>query len=300
MQKPKLAADTGPVRTKHPPLPSAIRPIYWVLRTFGTLIGVAGVVLGALFIRSDMWATAAWSLSLGVLFAVLTWLAPTSRWQLPLLAVLGLGVGIFFQDWLIAALVLVAVAWGFWSRRGLGFMPKDFEVADPDATMKNACGFIDDYRALGFGQVGAYSAKIGPVRIVVSLLLAPDQKSYASVTDAVLTVTSWFPEGRSMVTRNINERALPDEVLINPVPGGEPDELVASHTRALEILADHGHFPHEVAAPELARMAIDSELRTIEWTKGEGRNYRHDDVEALTDRPDLAERISRWHGSGEA
>ena len=288
------------MRSKHPPLPTAIRPIFWILRAFGSVVGVVSLALVVWFAVEGQLASVPPVLGLGLAFAVLTWVPPTSRWHLALLAALGLVVAVFFQDWWVGAIVLAAVAWAAWSRRRVGPLPKELEVAETDAVMRNARRFVGAFQTLGFDQVGAYRARIGPVRITVSLLLASDQESYASVTDAVMNVTSRFPDGRSLVTRNSNLHGLPHDVLANPAPGAKPAELVASHQRALETLADHGHLPRRLTAPELSQIAIDSELRMVEWMSGMTRTPRPEDRSALWDRPDRAERITAWHGGSDS
>jgi hypothetical protein len=284
------------MRRNHPPLPSAVRPIYWTLRTFGTLIGLGGILLAAVAAQQELWGTAIGSAGGGILFAVLTWLPPTSRWFLPLMTVLALGVALALRSWLIAGILLAVIAWGLWFRRRVGPIPKQFEIIEADAVMKNAGRFVDAFRAVGFESAGAYRARIGPVRIVVSVLLAPDHTSYASVTDAILEVTSLFPDGRRLITRNSNLNALPGDVLINPIPGAGPEALVAGHQRALGILAKLEHFPAALTASELAQMAVDRELRTIEWLKEQGRSRKPDDQVVLWARSDAVERIAAWHG----
>lgn len=284
------------MRRNHPPLPSAIRPVYWILRTVGTIIGAASIVVAVLVSLQGRGAFAALILALGVSFAVLTWLPPTSRWHMPLLAVLGVAVVVWHRNWLIAALLFAAIAWSAWSRRRIGPLPGEFEITEVGAVMKNAGKFLDSFESLGFEQVGAYRARIGPVWITVSLLLSPDRESYASVTDAVLEVTSLFPDGRTLITRNSNLNALPERALINPLSGATPESLVAGHGRALETLAEHGHFPTPLTASELAQIAVDSELGTVEWMKEQRRARRPDDTAVLWDRPDAAERIAAWQG----
>lgn len=300
MQDRAQSPDNAPMRSKHPPLPTAIRPVFWILRVFGSVVGLVSLALVVWFAVEGQLASVPPVFGLGLAFAVLTWLPPTSRWHLPLLAALGLVVAVYLQDWWVGAIVLAAVAWAVWSRRRVGPLPKELEVAETDAVMRNARRFVEAFEALRFAQVGAYRARIGPVRITVSLLLASDQESYASVTDAVIDMTSRFPDGRSLVTRNSNLHGLPDDVLANPAPGAKPAELVVSHQRALETLAEHGHFPTSLTAPELSQIAIDSELRMVEWMSGMARTPQPEDTAALWDRPDRAERIAAWHGGGDS
>jgi len=286
------------MRSKHPPLPTAVRPTYRVLRAFGVLLLVAGVVLAVLLAINDRWMLAVWTVGLGITFVVLTWLPPTSRWQLPLTILLGVVVAVSLQSWLVAAGLFVVLAWSAWSRGRVGPLPSDIEPAERGAVMENAEKFVGDFESLGFEQVGAYRATIGRVQITVSVLLSSDSKSYASVTDAVLVVTSLFPDGRRMVTRNSNLSPLPPNVLDSPDRGAAPDELVASHLRALKTLAEHGHSPRQLIAAELTQTAIDGELDAIDWVRDMSRLPRPDYTAPLWKLPDRSDRIAAWQAGG--
>ena len=286
------------MRSKHPPLPTAVRPTYRVLRAFGILLLVAGVVLAVLLAINDQWMVAAWTLGLGITFVVLTWLPPTSRWQLPLTILLGVVVAVSLQSRLVAVGLFAVFAWSAWSRGRVGPLPSDVEPAESGAVMENAEKFVEDFKSLGFEQVGAYRATIGRVHVIVSVLLSSDNKSYASVTDAILEVTSLFPDGRSMVTRNSNQSPLPPNVLDSPDRGAAPDELVVSHQRALETLAEHGHSPRRLIAAELTQTAIDSELNAIDWMRDMSRIPRPDYTAPLWKLPDRSELIAAWQAGG--
>ena len=282
------------MRSRHPPLPSEVRSAYSALRVFGMVLGISGLVLAVVCAANGFWPGAAWSAGTGVLFAILTWVPPTSRWLLPGMVLLGLGISLSLRSWLMAAALLAIVGWSAWAQRRPGRFPEKFEVTEPDIVMSNAEEFVEAFRSLGFEQVGGYQAKLGRVPVVVSLLMSPDGISYASVTDAVLNVTSLFPHGRRLLTRNHNVVGLPAETLINPVPGAEPGELAAGHLRALETLAEHGHLPLDLIRDDLPQVAIESELQAIEWMKGKSRAPRSSDKRALWERPDRAERIVGW------
>jgi len=282
------------MRSRHPPLPSEARSVYSALRVFGVVLGISGLVLAIVCAANGLWLGAAWSAGAGVLFAILTWVPPTSRWLLPGMVLLGLGISLSLRSWLMAGALLATVGWSAWAQGRPGRFPEDFELTEPDAVMRNAEEFVEAFRSLGFEQVGGYQAKLGRVPVVVSLLMSPDGISYASVTDAVLNVTSLFPHGRRLLTRNHNVVGLPSETLINPVPGAEPEELAAGHRRALETLAEHGHLPLALIRHDLPQIAIDSELQAIEWMKGKSRTPRSADKRSLLDRADRAERIAAW------
>ena len=198
------------MRSRHPPLPSEVRSVYSALRVFGIVLGISGLALAVVCAANGFWLGAAWSAGAGVLFAILTWVPPTSRWLLPGMVLLGLGISLSLRSWLMALALLAIVGWSVWAQRRPGRFPEEFEVTEPDIVMSNAEEFVEAFRSLGYEQVGGYQAKLGRVAVVVSLLMSPDGISYASVTDAVLNVTSLFPHGRRLLTRNHNVVGLPD------------------------------------------------------------------------------------------
>jgi hypothetical protein len=275
-------------------MPTSIRPAFRTLRLFGLLLAIAGAVLAVLLVINDAWIPAAWVLGLGVLFAVLTWVLPTSRWHFPLLALLGTAIVLTFRSWIAFAALVALLIWLAWARRLTGPLPTDIEFVEKDAVMQNASEFIEAFESLGFEQVGAYRASIGRVQIVVSLLLSSDAKSYATVTDAVLEVTSLFSNGHTMVTRNSNLSSLPPEVLVNPHRGAQPVELYASHQRALHTLEDHGHSPAELSPADVPEIAMNSELVTIDWMSGKKRYPRPEYQAQLSVLSDRSERIAAW------
>ena len=164
--------------------------------------------------------------------------------------------------------------------------------------MRKARAFVAEFTAGGFEQVGALRFAIGPLKVIESLLLAPDGRSYASVTDAIVHVTSLFADGRGLVTRNSDHSQMPDYLLVNSAPGASPTELMASHARALALVAERDHYPLTIAAPELAQIALDSERAAIEWAAA--RRHSTDGVDGhgpLWSRPGRYEQIDAWHGS---
>lgn len=279
-------------------MPSRVRPLYRGLRAFGLVLGLAGTALAIWSAVNELWLIAVISIVAGVGYAILTWIPPTSRWLFPAMLTLGLGVSLVLESWLIATMLLGIISWAAWSRTRLGTPPTGFEIAPPDAVMENAGEFVEAFRSLGYERVGAYRAMVGRVPVTVSLLAAPDGISYASVTDAVLNVTSLFPDGRSLLTRNHNVVGLPPEILINPAPGAPPEELASSHAAALRALAEHGQHPLDLPKQDLPQTAIDGELRTIEWMRGMSRVPQSQDKVALQHRSDLADRIASWLAAG--
>lgn len=125
-------------------------------------------------------------------------------------------------------------------------------------------------------------------------------RSYAAVTDSIVHVTSLFPGGRGLVTRNSDRVVLPDYLLVDSVAGGTPTELIDSHATSLALVAERDHYPIPVAAPELPQIAIESERAAIAWVD----THRHltkgvDGSGPLWSRPGRYEQIDAWHGAGQ-
>ncbi|MDH3190942.1 MAG: hypothetical protein OEM39_09970, partial [Acidimicrobiia bacterium] len=212
-------------RSNHPPLPSAVRPLFWAIRVFGVLLGLGVLYVAALAVSQQRWDLLGLVLVLGGGFVALTWMPPASRWFLPTFAFVGLVVAIPLGSWTLALVVVVTIGLMVWLRRrplrGLGMVNPDKIVAvAPESVMKNARTFVEEFRAAGFEQVGAIQFSIGPIKVIESLMIAPDGRSYAAVTDAVINVNSVYPGGRGLVTRNSAQTPLPDYLLVDNVPGG--------------------------------------------------------------------------------
>jgi hypothetical protein len=199
-------------RTKYPPLPSSTRPMFWSVRSFAIAIAVLSVFVAGLAIRASRWDLAVSVVALGLGFIALTWIHPLSGWFAPIATALGLGMGLVaFQAtgnlWLALAftpIVLIAVLRQplDGSRILVGLDPEKVQIAAPDLVMQNAGAFQEEFLANRFTSVGATSFVIRDTTLVSSLLISPDSRAYASVTDSVLSVTSAFPGGRVLVTRN--------------------------------------------------------------------------------------------------
>ena len=251
------------VRRQQPPLPSAIRPLYWAVRAIGVVVGGFGLYVVGLAATRGSWVLALIVLIIGGGFVALTWMHPLSRWFVPTLAGLAFLAGslavVLLRSWLLALVIGVPVAFVLWARRrpfairGPDLDPDNVTIAEPSAVMKNARDFVEQFTLAGFVQVGALRFSVGPFKVIESLLLAPDGLSYAAVTDSIVHVTSLFPDGRGLVTRNSDYAVVPDYLLVDSAPGGIPTELIMSHTKALALVAERDHYPIPIAAPELQR-----------------------------------------------
>ena len=271
----------------------------WIGRMLGVGIVAIGLLAGAHLVMEGSWPDAIGMLAIAVPFGVLPWLHPMGPWFLSLLAILGVGIGLYRGGWLVGSIVLVSAGVLFWIKRGpIGSFgapnPDRLEEIEPDAVTRGALERVEEFSSEGFVPVGAY--RIGPrSKSTASILLSPDARSYAAVTDIIWHVTSLFPDGRSLLTRNSSHGTYPHHFLVNPVSGGSPAELVESHHRALATLADHGHDPVTLEAKELVRVSIDREKDVVRWAKTEGRGrWKGAPTEPLWRDPDVLERIAGW------
>lgn len=300
----------GMARRRHPPLPSAVRPFYRALRTFGVLVGLGALYVGVVAAGRGSWSITFLVVIVGGGFAALTWMHPQSGWfasTLTGLAGLGLVAAAMLRSWTVALTLAGTVGLVVWSRRlrpgGRGALrvdPDKIVLDEPSAVMKNARAFVDEFQAAGFEQVGALRISFGPIQVIESLLLSPDGLSYAAVTDSIVHVTSLFSGGRGLVTRNSHGVVLPDYLLVDNVAGGTPIELIDSHARSLALVAERHHHPIPVAASELPQIAIESERAAIAWAA----THRHlmnavDGSGPLGSRPGRYEQIDAWHGAGQ-
>jgi len=293
-------------RRHHPPLATAVRPFYWVVRTWGVLVGLGALYIGVLAAVRGSWSIVITTLILAGGFVVLTWMHPLSRWFVPTLVGQGILAVILLQSKTTAAILAAVIGIGVWSRlrplRGGGARvdPNKIFIDEPGAVMKNARAFVDEFEATGFEQVGALRFSFGPIKVIESLLLSPDGLSYAAVTDAIVHVTSIFSGGRGLVTRNSDHVVLPDYLLVDSVAGGTPAESIESHGRALALVAERDHYPIPVAAFELPQIALKSERAAIAWANTNRRVARSASGRgALWSRRERYEQIDAWHGAGQ-
>ena len=259
--------------SRQPPLPTSVRPFFWVMRAWGALIGLTAAYVAVLAFARDSWPLAVLVLAVGAGFVALTWMHPLGRWFAPLFGLIGLGLALVVASWGVAAVVALVVGLLLWQRsrpigrRAARINPERIVEVDKAAAMKNARAFVQDFEAAGFEQVGALQFPIGPTKVTESLLLAPDRLSYAAVTDAVVHLVSLFPGDRGLTTRNSGLYPLPEYLLADEVLGGSPRDLIESHARALAALAESGHHPLPISAPELPGIAIEGERRAIAWAR---------------------------------
>lgn len=284
---------------RHPPLPFVIRLVLWPLRIVLTLASLAAVLL-TLFVST--WGepglrTGSLLTILG--FTLLVWIHPMSRWLPAVLAGLAL-VSVFAGNVIGGLVVLVLVAFIWWQRRtGKGTLPLRLDRMTPvglDETMIGARKTVQQFEKLGFARAGAYRTPIGFFPTTVTLLLSEDRMSYASVTDAVVHVTSVFPEHRALVTRNHDVMPLPPYLLANSESGAPPAELVQSHHRSLSLVAERDHHPNTLDAAELTEVAMESERRVKEWI-GAGRPNALDTSGRLWERGGRYQQIDDWHAA---
>jgi len=286
--------------SRYPPLPFVIRLLIWPLRILAILASLLAIAL-ILFVST--WGEPGFapeSLIALFGFTLLVWIHPLSPWFLGVLGAIALSTMVSGNPARgLAGLGLVGLLWLLRRPGGSGIRVRQsrsrFEIAPPDTAMVGARRHIRGFEALGFERVGAYRTRIGPFPVTVSLLIDQIGTSYASVTDAVVHVTSLFPSDRALVTRNNELRVLPPHLLVNSEPGAAPAELVQSHRGSLTLVAERDHFPLTLSPSELADIAIAGEQRVLEWTPP-----RSVDPTAwsgpLWERGGRYQQIDDWHG----
>lgn len=168
-------------------------------------------------------------------------------------------------------------------------------LGPPDAVGAGAGDFIVEFERLGYRQVGALTGPVGGHELVISLMAGPDDDRYASVTDAVVTVTSTFGP-RSLVTRNSARSRMPPGMLDNPLRGASPEELDAIHSEALALIAPHGR-PDPLDAETITSRALDSERMHVEWARSQPTHLQpagQADSGPLATHPSPEEPIAAW------
>lgn len=167
-------------------------------------------------------------------------------------------------------------------------------VGAPDAVGAGTEEFIMEFERLGYRQVGALTSPVGGHELVISLMAGSGNDRYASVTDAVVTVTSTFGS-RSLVTRNSARSRMPPAVLDNPLRGASPAELDATHSQALALITPHAR-PDQLDAETITSRALDSERRHIDWARSQPTHLqpRHRADGGPLRYPSPEESIAAW------
>jgi hypothetical protein len=263
----------------------------------------AGVVLGLALWNLDHRTNALFVGSLGVAFALLTWISPWSRLWVPAFAVVGALLAVSMRSWIVAVGVAVWTGWLWWRIRGPmspGVDPQSITIADPAAVMKGADRFVAAFTDAGFHQVGALEVPIRGFTVIASLLIAPDRAAYAEVSDSVVALTSVFPARRTLTTRNSGLASVPETILTNDVTGGSPVDLIDAHRRAIGLLNNRGETPQPLDPASLPSLALELERASLAWAnRNPPRPRSIRGSGPLGESADLEERVERWRRSGD-
>lgn len=255
---------------KHPPLLPKLRPAFAALRVLGFLILATSVWLGIGLISRNETADGVRTFVGGLSFAAATLVSPYSPLVLVFLAIalfafpLGGPAAIFFIVTTGALLIWLA----FRRVRTPDLDPEGVRRVGDDAVMPHAVEFVEEFESLGWGRVGAVAADLGHIEITMAILHSPDKRSYVEVTDIVIAITSVFPDGKTMVTRNSTTSAMPPWVLANDHRGAKPTALVTAHENALTVLANRGVRPEAIPEAELVDVVIVQEKASISFSSG--------------------------------
>lgn len=161
------------------------------------------------------------------------------------------------------AIVLLVVASRV--RRTSQVPTSSLRLIEPNAIMPRAVATRDELARLGFATVGAYAANAGGHDIIISVMLAPDRRSFASFTDATMTITSMFDGSHALQTATSAMVPSPPWVIENPQVGADPVELLDSHDKALTIVAERNATPLALEPGTVATLALRNELQQVLW-----------------------------------
>jgi hypothetical protein len=244
-------------------------------RTTAIVFGAAIVGWGflLLFGGEPRAAVAAWLVGAGSILLV-TWARgfPAREWLTtamlfvgvalvgsPLFALVVLGGALVFQVWL--------------SRRLRMRLSGELEEVDADEIEPGAEPAVAALEEAGFRRSGAYATEVprlrGTRRVVVSVLTGPESDRFAVATDRVAEVVSRFGD-RWLLTINSGQAPLPPDKLRQVIAGAAPAELVTAHQAALDVLANRGLTPDQLAEDAVVGAAFELERSAIAYVTGAG------------------------------
>lgn len=168
----------------------------------------------------------------------------------------------------------------------------------PGSAMPGADAFIRAFESEGWTHEGALSAPIKGLDVISTLMLSPDLRSFAEVTDVVIVVISDFEGGRSLVSRNSPVTNMPPAYLTNDLRGAPVHELVVAHDRALHILSAMGMHAFRLEGTHIPDRAIAGEQTVVDWhRRNPTRMSSSRGTGPLDDSRRSAERIEAWRSA---
>lgn len=252
----------------YPPLPQSSKRFFrWFRLAAASFVPAAAYLAWTL--QRDGQSTAAWSwLLLSLAVVALSWTHPQSPVFLGSLVLVAGALAVASRSVLIGAAGLIFVAVAVWNLYGpvrILVDPDQIARLPAGGAMPGAQPFISAFEAAGWTQEAALSVPIRGLDIVSSLMLAPDRRSFAEVTDVVISLISDFDDERFLLTRNSAVAKLPPAYLTNDLRGAEVEELISSHRQALDLLSQRGLNPVPLEGSTLGDQAIAGERRVVEW-----------------------------------
>lgn len=241
----------------------------------------------------------------GLILAV-TWARgyPAREWLTT--AMLFVGIALVGSPIFAGAILVAAVVLQTWlARRMRSRISTEFERLDRTEVVPGAEEAVAGFEAAGFRRSGAYAGEVprlpGTKRVLVSVLIGPDDDRFAIATDRVVEVVSRFGE-RSLLTVNSGLAPVPGSKLRQVVAGAGPAELAKAHQAALDFLAERGIEPDRFqedddaveAAIEVERSAIafGADLGIVKSLGVETRRRSSDPV--LRDDDRSRARVDNW------
>lgn len=257
-------------RRPHPPVPFPVRRRrrYALIFVLATATGIAAV---ATVIWRSSGSLDAFRALIPVLFALAVIVSHrTVALNLVFVVLTFTSVGWYLGEPGIG--LAAGLAFGVYAMVRTRRLPADLRsqtitMGPPDAVGAGAEEFIVEFERLGYSQVGALTSPVGGHELVISLMAGNDNDRYASVTDAVVTITSTFGS-RSLVTRNSARSRMPPGMLDNPLRGAGPEELDAIHSEALALIAPFAR-PDPLDAETITCRALVSEREHIDWARSQ-------------------------------
>ena len=291
----------GVMARRYPPVARLFRPVFIGLRILGVVVLILSVWVAWLLVDRDEGITGVLAAVAAVSFLVTTWLNPLSRgfrvsFMISLLAMVGL-VGIASPA--AAGILILLIGVGAWLlvRRRLEIQvdPDSVRALAAQDVMPGAERWVEEFRQLGWDQVGAVGFDILGHTVVESVLVPSGADRYALVTDVVLSITSEVDDIRSLVTRNSAVSMVTSNILSNDLEGATPTELAEGHQTALDIISHFGAEPVPLVVAQLVPMVVREERADLQA----GPVRRPRDVPAgPIDGSSAAEgRIHEWLGT---
>ena len=201
------------------------------------------------------------------------------------------------------ALILIG-AWVIVQRLTLAAATSaDLELSGEGAANEETHRRAASFTGCGYRKLAVYHARLRDADFSIIVMAGPDGTSWAEVTDRLWEVASTF--GSKLLRTATHSMLPPGSTLVQCIPSGAPETIVAEHQRALASLAGRGLQPDRHSdAVLLARFESETQttraaLKRSIWRTAMGLAWRrplrqHHGRPALVDDPRAEKRIDAW------